>query len=237
MSRRRRRGPRQQGSGERAAWARLSGVTARSGGRRAWRRGRREISVVRRRLAAYRADEPFDPQSSLKRILMLPDAQHLPSGCSEPLVGVGISALGPAYLFSPVLGVRLSDVAVPGASVPEAAVEEDRHLWAAKHQVCRSPQLWQRAGCDTVPQPECVDSAPQCHLWSGVTATVRSHDRSDSVARCPGFFGATHGRTVANCTSAAAEGAAGASFRQTPRVRHGRLWRASLAKCSGKMLT
>jgi hypothetical protein len=68
-------------------------------------------------------------------VFVLPRADDLPAVGSELAVRVGIPATIELYLVSPPVGVGLGPGCVDRATVPETAVDEDRHLHGSKNQV------------------------------------------------------------------------------------------------------
>src|SRR4051812_44787888 len=78
------------------------------------------------------------------RTLVFPDAYGCPANLSEPSVGVDIASHVPADLLGPVVRVRHSVRAMRGASVPVAAIDEDRDTQTRKCHIGSSAYALER---------------------------------------------------------------------------------------------
>lgn len=109
--------------------------------------------------------------------LVLPDAQHGPSGGRQCCVGGAVAFDVPAELGRPVPLVSRGLATMLRADVPEAAVHEDRDLACGEHDV------WPGLGAVgqakemvlSVPVPESVQGAAQGDFWFGVRPAIGLH--------------------------------------------------------------
>ena len=118
---------------------------------------------------------------------MFPNPQDAPSGCGEAFVGIEIAPLVRLNLVSPEIGIALGARAMLWATVPKAAVDEDRNAMA------REGDIWPRCAppsanpkIHAVPEPSSVQQGSDCELRLRVTALRGTHGRG---SRC-------HGRIV-----------------------------------------
>jgi hypothetical protein len=88
-------------------------------------------------------------------------------------------------LRDPVVGVRLRQVQVLRAAVPEAPVDEDGDALAGEGDVCTAPRLLDHAVVDAIPHSLRVKELPNSQLRPRVAPSVRSHDAACCVRRGP----------------------------------------------------
>lgn len=114
---------------------------------------------------------------------MLPDPDDGPPGVGEGLVDVAVALGVGRELRDPVAGVRLWDVLVVRASVPEASVD-DVDLPPGEDDV--GPDA-HRPGSQQVvlpvPVAPTVEGRPDPHLWLGPGPPVRLADLGGRIVR------------------------------------------------------
>ena len=99
------------------------------------------------------------------RVLVFPNPDGEPARCGELRVGVAIATGDATKLQTPPAGVGLGEMAVVGAGVPEATVDEHGDPRAAQQDVDASTPVPTRHGpIDDEPQAAPVQSTPQRHL-------------------------------------------------------------------------
>jgi hypothetical protein len=108
-------------------------------------------------------------------LLVLPDADDIPTRLAKELVDLAIALAVPAHLLSPVASVGDCDGVVLRATVPKAAVDEYGDLRAGEQQVRGVAQIWKGPGGDAVPQAEAVHCGAESELGSSVAGAVRLH--------------------------------------------------------------
>src|SRR5687767_8183828 len=89
-------------------------------------------------------DRGFNMMSRNSGVLVLPDADHLPAGDAQRFVDGRIPGLVPGDLRAPVSGVSPGRGVVLGTAVPEAPIDEYRHLRATEDQVSGAAKVRQR---------------------------------------------------------------------------------------------
>lgn len=103
---------------------------------------------------------------------MLPDADHSPSGSSEPRVGILVAALVRLDLLTPPVGVGLGPGSMVGAPVPVTAVAEDSDLRPREDDVRPPTESWERWVVDAVAKSAAVQFATKRDLGRRVPAGV-----------------------------------------------------------------
>lgn len=83
------------------------------------------------------------------------------------------------------------------ASVPEAAIDKDGDLLAAKDDVRSTPQALQRIGVDAIAKAASMKLRAEGELRAGVALVVAPHDRSDRGRGGRGGFGNDSGQLLA----------------------------------------
>jgi hypothetical protein len=86
----------------------------------------------------------------LIQILVFPEPDGKPAGGLESLVRVKVPGLVPGHFLGPVVSVSHGDCVMLGATVPEAAVQEDGDLDLAENQISGTAQFREGTGGDTV---------------------------------------------------------------------------------------
>lgn len=130
------------------------------------------------------------------RILVLPDPDHRPARLGEPVVRLLIPLSVPSYLFRPILGIGLRHSVVFGASMPKAAVHEDRDFRAREHQVSGPSKVRKGPDGDAIPETRGMDTASYLPLRTGVPALVGLHAPADARVRRPGRPLYDHGTSI-----------------------------------------
>lgn len=103
-------------------------------------RGGSSARVVRRSIgpavdSSAREHSFLDAMSGSLRVLMLPDANHMPARIGKATVRVLVTRNVCGELFSPELGIGERKCRVLGTGVPETTVHEDRNLLPRKDDV------------------------------------------------------------------------------------------------------
>jgi hypothetical protein len=126
-----------------------------------------------------------DPERSLLRVLMLPDAKDGPSGSLQHGIGLPIARAVAVELRAPEIAVERWAGRVHWAAVPEAAVNEHRELQPRKYEVGGPSEA--RHGSRGHPEAETkfVGSRSNCQLRRGIPWPVSNHRTPDGRGRCP----------------------------------------------------
>lgn len=111
---------------------------------------------------------------------MLPNSQGQPASFCQQLVGFSIARDVACELWLPVIGVGLGVGAVVGATVPEAAVNENGHPCGAKDKVGGPTYSFEGSGRHSVAEPLGVKEPTQSHFRRGVPRAVCLHDPAAS---------------------------------------------------------
>lgn len=106
---------------------------------------------------------------------MLPNPNNQPACFGEYTIGVSVAGLVLGDLSGPEVAVPLGCPMVLGASVPEAAVGEDRYFGTFEHYVRASPEPIDRRDIDAVAEAEAVDGLAQGEFRLGVLPAVSAH--------------------------------------------------------------
>lgn len=116
--------------------------------------------------------------------LVLPHADNLPAGVSEPPIDPTVAFDVPLELRDPVVRVRPWHVPVLWALMPEAPVNHGDDFVAGEHDVASHPDVT-RLDPVVLPKPvtPSVERRPETHLRLRVRPTVALHGRGDSLAR------------------------------------------------------
>jgi hypothetical protein len=72
-------------------------------------------------------------------ILVLPNADHLPTGLTESRIIPLVAGLRPGNLCPPPLSVPRGEGAVSRTAVPKAAIDEDGYLQPREDNICLAP--------------------------------------------------------------------------------------------------
>lgn len=111
-------------------------------------------------------------------VLVLPDAQHCPARRREQGAHALISLSVHRDLVRPEGGVAGRRAVVIGAAMPEAAINEDGDLRAREEEISRRPDAGFGSRVHPIAEPRRVYEATNSHLWLGVGAPIRAHDRA-----------------------------------------------------------
>jgi hypothetical protein len=127
-------------------------------------------------LGSSLAHELFKRLGRFDRILVLPNPDGEPARRGELRVGVTIATGDATKLQAPPAGVGLGEVAVLGAGVPEAPVDEHRDPRAAQQDVDTPTPVPTRHGpVDDKPQAASVQGTAQRHLRPGAGSPGPAH--------------------------------------------------------------
>ena len=124
--------------------------------------------------------------STIRDWLVLPEAQCQPPCFFQCGIDFSIALYISGDFGRPVRLVRLRLLIVLRASVPEAAVDEHRHLSRAKHDVSSAPDAREGALVNPVAQTGTVQQGTQSKLRLGVSALVPLHGLAVRRRRGPG---------------------------------------------------
>jgi DNA (cytosine-5)-methyltransferase 1 len=107
--------------------------------------------------------------------LVLPDANHLPACVAKHAIGIAVPRHVAGQLLRPPLTVVARARRVLGTTVPEATVDEDRHVARSEGQV-GSPtrQAWQRV-IDSIAVSQVMQSTSQFEFRFGVAPRLSRH--------------------------------------------------------------
>jgi hypothetical protein len=144
---------------------------------------RAHTTPARLLLGSSVAHELFYRLGGFDRIFVLPDPDGEPASPGELSVGVAVATGDAAKLQTPPVDVGLGEVAVLGAGVPEAPIDEHGDPRAAQQYVDAPTPVPARHGpVDDEPQAASVQGAAQRDLRPsagspGPTHHPRSHGR------------------------------------------------------------
>lgn len=130
-----------------------------------------------------------DPLRGLRRNLMLPDPDHSPFRSAQLSIADAITLHVSGDLRAPIGSVGSGTRAVLRASMPEAAIDEDRHLLAPKDDVRSATQALQWLRVDAIAKAAPMKLRPKGKLRSGVPLAVALHRGPDGARRGRGCFG------------------------------------------------
>jgi hypothetical protein len=120
--------------------------------------------------------ELFDRLGRFDRILVLPNPDGEPTRRGELGVGIAVATSDATELQAPPAGVGLGEVAVLGAGVPEAPIDEHGDPRAAQQDVDAPTTVPARhRPVDDEPQPAPVKGTPQGQFWSGAGSPGPAH--------------------------------------------------------------
>lgn len=121
---------------------------------------------------------------------VLPDANHSPSRLVKPHVSVGIPTMVTKDLVWPVPAV---DVMLPSTvfrtTMPEAAVDQDRHLGSGEDDIHPPAGARHDRQIDSVSEATTMQLPTKGHLRHGVTTSLQLHTVPHSGRGCPGAGG------------------------------------------------
>lgn len=141
-------------------------------------------------LALAPSDQERNDGGSSLCVLVLPDSDDAPPCRFEKLIGLEVSCLVPFDLPGPVPPIDVgTPFSVDGASMPEAAVNEDCHSLAAEHYVRTTVQPGKRSYVDAVSQTCTVEGSSDSNLGIRVRASNRLHATPDLWRRSEGPAG------------------------------------------------
>lgn len=115
------------------------------------------------------------------RILVLPGSHHQPAGLTERYIVAPVTGNVGSKLGAPPIGVRLWSHCVLWASVPEAAVNEDRDLRPSQCDIGATRKVPQ---VDAVPEPSAVQLAAESQFRPGIPSSETGHEAANRRARC-----------------------------------------------------
>lgn len=119
-------------------------------------------------------DRPLDLIDHRLGVLVLPEAQWHPADLSEVSISVVVASAVRSELRLPPSCVSLRSHPVVGAAVPEASIDEHRHLCRPEEDVSTSPGHPRKRGVHPVAKSPAVQYPPDSELRLGVaTARVR----------------------------------------------------------------
>ena len=121
----------------------------------------------------------------LSWVFVFPESKNGPTGLGQFMVRIAVSSLVAINFGGPVwsIGFRLNIVC--WASMPEAAVEEDRDVKPRKHDVGCPPNCGDGPCGYPEPQTHTVDSRTQRLFRSSVTTSAPKHSKPYSLGRRP----------------------------------------------------
>ncbi len=138
--------------------------------------------VSRIQLASNRI---FNPNCGYFRMIVLPAPHHDPSGVDEQRVCFRVPLKGALDLSRPEVRVCPGDRVVLRAAMPEATIQEHRHLRRREHHVRGSSYLLDGSAVDEKAQPTGMDSSTERELGTRVPSAVGAHARANPGRRCP----------------------------------------------------
>lgn len=113
--------------------------------------------------------------SCFRRLLVLPDPTHTPSGLSQMFRRLPVPGLVLEDLGSPPVSVRSWPRTVLRTTVPEAAIDENRDLHCGERNVYGPPRHARHLRADAIAQTSPVQQSPQFQFWVGVLARLALH--------------------------------------------------------------
>lgn len=109
------------------------------------------------------------------RVLVLPHTYDVPTATGQRIVGVPVTCDIGVELDCPPGAVGAGGGAVLGAPVPEAAVDEHRHLGRTENHIGASAPPGCGGAVETVAKSESVQPTTQRHLGCGVASGLAFH--------------------------------------------------------------
>lgn len=106
---------------------------------------------------------------------MSPDPDDFPIVGTEASIGVAITRLVRGDLRPPKFGVPRWPRRVLRATMPETAIDKNRHSWTHKSYVCNPAWPGQHGNLEPIPQPHCKELTPQCRLGRSILLTDSLH--------------------------------------------------------------
>lgn len=135
----------------------------------------------------------LDPVCDGRRVVVLPRADDAPALCHQDRLVPRVALPVREELPSPEVGVRLREMGVLLAVVPEAAVDEDRDPGAGEHEVGADAAPAAHRSVDEEPAAAAVELAAHCELGRGVPSAEAGH----VAAACVVGFPVLHASRVA----------------------------------------
>jgi hypothetical protein len=117
----------------------------------------------------------YNPASYRERILMRPEPQHGPSCGSEQSGRMPVANSVAVDLCGPIACIRLRRCMMLRASMPEAAIYEDRDLRTAEDQVSSSPNSRERPCRDAITHPHRMHRTAHSDLRLGISRSIALH--------------------------------------------------------------
>ena len=109
---------------------------------------------------------------------MLPDADNGPLSSPEFNVVPAVASNVSRELGIPVVRVRSRSDAVVGATVPEAAVDEDRGACGGEYDVRAAADSRLGTNTDPIPHTSLVEFGTEAYLGPRIRSLVALHDRA-----------------------------------------------------------
>ena len=133
---------------------------------------------------------------SLFKVLVLPEACDVPSRLLESFIGVPVASLVSLDLCSPVGGVLLWPGPMDRATMPEAAVDEDRHTFPGENDIDLSANTGENASLHAVPESASMQRRSEMHLRLRSSLPSGAHPRPCGCGRCLGRVWIGHGGSL-----------------------------------------
>jgi hypothetical protein len=95
---------------------------------------------------------------------MRPESEYRPADGAKPFIRVRITLLVRLDLLPPELCVPFRPRGVLGATMPEAAIDEDGYLSPGKGDICDATGASQNLVVDPVAKTDSIHFLPQCHF-------------------------------------------------------------------------
>lgn len=136
-----------------------------------------------------------DAISNAAWVLVLPCMKDPPASTRQSGVDRLVPCDIPCELGAPVAGIGAGDIAVLGAAMPKASVDEDGKAGASKDNVGADEAVQASEGkIDAEAQASAVEFTAKCQLGAAVAAPVASHALAHPGARRPGIRQKCHGQ-------------------------------------------
>jgi hypothetical protein len=103
---------------------------------------------------------------------VFPNPNRHPTGTSETIVGIDITAPVLLNFRPPPVGVRLWPGSVRWAAMPEAPIDEHGNPGLREHQVRFPPNPWNRPTVNEKPRALAMEGRAQLKLALGVTSPL-----------------------------------------------------------------
>jgi hypothetical protein len=116
---------------------------------------------------------------------MLPDSDNKPASLAKTGVCVGIARSIALHLLRPVSSVSLRREVMLRATVPKAAIQEDRNPLPGEHDVGGPPQLLKRWCADTKTEAPSVQLGPERSFRRSVAGASGAHGFANCIGRGP----------------------------------------------------